>query len=87
MATPAQIADRALELAGGFLSASRDEIASMAGDDGHVLYEASQVVRERADSEIGGHSAHSAEHLAFSLITAAHDLLRRRQSGTPTPPG
>ncbi len=77
MATASEIADRALELAAGFLDGSSSEIADLAGDDGKVLYDAAQIVRGRAEG--GPHSAHSAEHLAFSLITAAHEQLRREQ--------
>ncbi len=76
MASASEIADRAMALAEGFLSGSRDELAGMASDDGSVLYDASQLVRGRANS--GAPTAHSAEHLAFSLITAAHELIRTR---------
>lgn len=41
---------------------------------------ASQLVREQATV---AHSMHSAGHLAFSLITAARELIRRRSIGEP----
>lgn len=79
MASASEIADRALELAAAFLDGSREEIAALAGEDTDVLYEAAQLVRTRAT--VGPHTAHSPEHLAFSLITAAHELLRERPAG------
>ena len=74
MASASDIADRALELAARFLEESRDDLAGMSGGDHDVLFRAAQLVRERADK--GRHVVHSAEHLAFSLITAAHEQLR-----------
>lgn len=85
--TAAQIAERALALADRFLVEGRDEIAGMATEDGRVLYDAAQIVRTQADG--GAHGAHSAEHLAFSLIAAAHELLRTTAKPAPraeTPP-
>lgn len=80
MASASEIADRALMLAERFLEESRDELSGMASGDHNVLYEAAQIVRGRADH--GRYAAHSAEHLAFSLITAAHDRLRLGGGGT-----
>jgi hypothetical protein len=82
--TPEEIADRALALAEEFLEKSRKEIVALAASDSGALYEASQIVRERAAGVPP--SARSAEHLAFSLITAAHEHLRVRPGGEP-PPG
>jgi hypothetical protein len=76
MASATEIADRAMALAEAFLAGSRDEIARMAaGGDGSLLYDASQLVRKRA---AGADAVPGAEHLAFSLITAAHETLRKR---------
>ena len=79
MATAEELAERALQLAERFLSGSVDEIEALAGTDPQVLYDASQVVRSRAEG--GPHAAHSAEHLAFSLLTAAHERIRLRGAG------
>lgn len=76
------MADRALELAAGFLEGSRAEIEQMIDSDGKVLFEAAQLVREEA--ETGPHAVHSVEHLAFSLIAAAHEHLRE-QAAPPRP--
>lgn len=53
----------------------------MAGGDLNALFEAAQIVRNRAS---GPASEHSGEHLAFSLITAAHTQLRT--NGTTNDP-
>ena len=81
MTTATEIADRAMALAEEFLRTSRDEIVAMAAADGSHLYDASQIVRQRAES--GSPTVHSAEHLAFSLITAAHEHLRMRPQFSP----
>lgn len=44
----------------------------MADGDPQALYDASQIVRSNA---VGPATEHSGEHLAFSLITAAHRAL------------
>jgi hypothetical protein len=79
MTSASKIADRALELAGEFLEGSRGEIAALAAGDTNLLYEAAQLVRGRAAA--GPHTVNSPEHLAFSLITAAHELLRQEAAG------
>jgi hypothetical protein len=75
MSSAAEIADRAMALAEGFLAGSRDEIVRMAAGERNVLYEASQLVRKRAAGEP---SVPGVEHLAFSLITAAHEIVRKQ---------
>lgn len=70
-----QIAHRALELAHGFLTQSEAELLDMAEGDPNALFDASQMVRKQASA--GKASEHSAEHLAFSLITSAHEALRK----------
>ncbi len=62
-----------MELAASFLDEATQQIVAMADGDFNALYEAAQIVRNRA---MGPASQHSAEHLAFSLITAAHAELR-----------
>ena len=79
MAAPDQIADRAMALASSSLDGATKEIVAMAGGDLNALYEAAQIVRNRAT---GAASEHSAEHLAFSLITAAHTALRTKNTTT-----
>ncbi len=79
MAAPDQIADRAMALAASFLVGATKDIVAMAGGDLNARYEASQIVRNRAT---GAASEHSAEHLAFSLITAAHSALRTNNTAT-----
>lgn len=81
MATAQAIADRATAMATSFLEASREDIEQMVDDDAKVLFEAAQIVRRQADG--GSRSAYSVEHLAFSLITAAHEHLRT----SARPPG
>lgn len=73
MPKPVEIADRAMTLASSFLAEATKEIIAMSEGDMSVLYEAAQDVKSRAT---GPASEHSAEHLAFSLLTAAHAELR-----------
>lgn len=68
-----EIADRSMELAGEFLDQTRDEVLAMADGNVEVLREAAEIVRARATG--GPALSHSAEHLAFSLITAAHTVI------------
>lgn len=76
MSSADEIADRALELAGGFIDQSKGELLAMAGGDYDALFRASQIVRERSTG--GPASEHSVEHLAFSLIASAHEELRQQ---------
>ncbi len=69
MARSQELADLALELAQECLRTNRDKIARLAAGDREALLRASDIVR-------GARSAHpeierSAEHIAFSLLTAA----------------
>lgn len=73
MSTAEEIADRSLHLADGFLESARKEIGGMAGGDFEMLKEAADLVRARATK--GSALSHSAEHLAFSVITAANRSL------------
>jgi hypothetical protein len=73
MAEPSDIARRALTLANSFLEDATKEIVNISDGDLNALFEASQILRQQSVGQI---SAHSAEHLAFSLITAAHSELR-----------
>ena len=82
MQTAREIADRSMELANTFLDQTRDEVLAMADGNVHVLREAAEIVRARATG--GPALAHSAEHLAFSLITAAHNVILH---GTDVPKG
>lgn len=77
VADPTEIADRAMALAGSFLQGATQQIVAMADGDMNALYEAAQIVRNRA---MGPTTEHSAEHLAFSLITAAHSQLRMTEN-------
>lgn len=76
MSSAKDIADRALEMADRFIEESRSELVGMAGGDYNVLFQASQLVRERSAG--GSALEHSAEHLAFSLIASAHEELRQQ---------
>lgn len=71
-----------MELAGQFLDQSRGEVLAMADGSPEILMEAAEIVRGNAKS--GPALSHSAEHLAFSLITAAHSMLLH---GSDTPKG
>ena len=62
-----------MTLASSFLADATKEIVAMSDGDLNALFEAAQDVKDRAT---GPASEHSAEHLAFSLITAAHADLR-----------
>lgn len=73
MSTAREIADRSMELAAEFLDRTRDDVLAMAGGKAERLREAAEIVRSRATG--GPALSHSAEHLAFSLITAAHNVL------------
>ena len=73
MSTPQEIADRSLQLAGNFLDTARKEIEEMSGGDVQMLKEAADLVR--ANAAEGPALSHSAEHLAFSVITAANRSL------------
>ena len=73
MSTPQEIADRSLQLANRFLDSARKEIEDMAAGDVQMLKEAADLVRTQAAE--GPALSHSAEHLAFSLITAANRSL------------
>ncbi|HVH64393.1 MAG TPA: hypothetical protein VM674_00025 [Candidatus Acidoferrum sp.] len=68
-----EIADWSMELAGKFLEQTKDEVLAMADGNAEVLREAAEIVRARATG--GPALSHSAEHLAFSLITAAHNVI------------
>ena len=68
-----------MALASSFLDGATEQIVAMAGGDLNALYEAAQIVRNRAT---GAASEHSGEHLAFSLITAAHNALRTNDTAT-----
>jgi hypothetical protein len=70
MITAHDIADRALQLAESFMDRSRSEIAALAEGDMGALFEASQIIR----TENSG--PHSAEHLAFRVLTGTHEKLR-----------
>lgn len=65
-----------MELAAGFIEQSKSELLEMAGGNHEVLFQASQMVRERSAG--GPALEHSAEHLAFSLIASAHEDLRHQ---------
>lgn len=67
-----------MELASGFLAASRDELAEMGRDDPQRLFDAAQLLQDRVKS--GSQSMHSGEHLAFSLVHAAYELLRHQMN-------
>ncbi len=73
MSTAREIADKSMELATEFMDSTRDRMLEMAEGDTNLLREAADIVRGRATE--GPALSHSAEHLAFSLITAAHKVL------------
>ncbi|HYY45895.1 MAG TPA: hypothetical protein VE951_02445 [Candidatus Angelobacter sp.] len=73
MSTAREIADQSMRLAADFTNSARDRLLEMADRDTDLLREAADVVRRSATE--GPSLSHSAEHLAFSLITAAHNVL------------
>ncbi|HET7339573.1 MAG TPA: hypothetical protein VFK22_08495 [Candidatus Dormibacteraeota bacterium] len=73
------IADRAMELASAFLDANSKELARLSGGSMDVLRDAARVVQDR-QAHTERSAAMSAEHLAFTLITAAYDSLRRERN-------
>ena len=74
MADAAEIARRAMQLATASLETGSHDLAEMAGSDLDALRDAARLVQERPQAS--GSPGLSAEHLAFNLITAAHELLR-----------
>lgn len=81
MADAKAIADEAMRLARQFLDDARSRIVELSEGDLNALYDASQIVRTEAVTPAG--SPHAIEHLAFSLITAAH--LATKESGSDRP--
>jgi hypothetical protein len=73
MSTAREIADNSMELASEFMDSTRNRVLEMANRNMDLLREAADIVRSRATH--GPALSHSAEHLAFSLITAAHKVL------------
>lgn len=73
MSTAREIADQSMDLATEFMHSTRDRVLAMADGNMDLLREAADIVRGRATR--GPALSHSAEHLAFSLITAAHRVL------------
>ena len=73
MSTAQEIADQSMELSGKFMDSSRDRLLEMSGRDIDLLREAADLVREYATR--GPARGLSTEHLAFTLITAAHRVL------------
>jgi len=76
MATDTEIAELAVTLAEDFLRNSRLQIAALADGDSAALTSAAEKVRLQ-ETPVRP-SSHSVEHLAFSLITAAHEEVRQR---------
>lgn len=76
MSDAKKVAERAIELARRYLEADSRELAQLAGGNMDVLREAARVVQQH-QSHPEGTSVLSPEHLAFTLITAAYDILRR----------
>jgi acetylornithine/succinyldiaminopimelate/putrescine aminotransferase len=76
MASDTEIAELAIKLAEDFLRESRDRIVDVAEGDTSVLTAAAEMVRLQSTDVKP--SSHSVEHLAFSLITAAHEEIRQR---------
>jgi hypothetical protein len=69
MSDPSKIAQEAMRLATSFLDEATSAVLDQAEGDLQALFDASQIVKDHAK---GPASSHSAEHLAFSLITAAY---------------
>jgi hypothetical protein len=78
-----EVAERALHLADQFIDASARDLLEMAGGDAEVLFRASQIVRRHSTG--GPALQHSAEHLAFSLLAAAHEVVRQEAEEKPHP--
>jgi Flp pilus assembly protein TadB len=74
-----KVADRAMQLANAYLDANSKELARLSGGSMEVLRDAARLVQDRQSHTERG-SAMSAEHLAFTLITAAYDSLRRERN-------
>lgn len=74
-----KVADRAMQLANAYLDANSKELARLSGGSMDVLRDAARLVQgQQSHTERG--PASSAEHLAFTLITAAYDSLRRERN-------
>ena len=71
-----KVADRAIELAKAYLDTNSKELARLSTGSMDVLREAARLVHDR-QSHTERSAALSAEHLAFTAITAAYDSLRR----------
>ena len=70
MATGQQLADTALALARRYLAESVGELTQLAAGDTEALLAAARIVR--ATNTAGPEAARTAEHIAFSLLTAAY---------------
>lgn len=77
MATAQNLADTALALARECLAAHRDTLLQLADGDADLVRLAAERVREHAAQR--HETERTAEHMAFSLLTAAFaDLVRQR---------
>jgi hypothetical protein len=72
----ADIARRAVEIASSYIENESKRLADMAGGDTTLLRDAARIVQEQPPAANSG--GLSAEHLAFNLITAAHELVRHK---------
>jgi hypothetical protein len=84
VSTANEIADLSLKLANEFLDGARNQVRDMADGDTDRLREAAELVRDQAGQ--GPALSHSAEHLAFSLITAAHSAMLDEYRAAEKPP-
>ena len=76
MSTAADIARRAIEIASSYIEIESKKLADMAGGDTKLLREAARIVQQHPQGPAG--AGLSAEHLAFNLITSAHELIREK---------
>ena len=74
-----KVADRAIELAKAFLDTNSKELAQLSGGSMDVLRDAARTVHDR-QSHVQHSAALSAEHLAFTAITAAYESLRQQHN-------
>ncbi len=70
MATPQEVADRALAIAQEFVAAHCDELAALAGQRRRLLLDAQE--RVHATHMMSTERERTAEHIAFALLTAAY---------------
>ena len=75
-ADAADIARRAIEIASSHIETESRRLAEMAHGDTTLLRDAARIVQELPPGPNSG--GLSAEHLAFNLITAAHELVRQK---------